>query len=404
MRKILIGILALLLLAAPAPAQKKKASKATSSQSQSVKNLKSQREKTLKELEETKKMIQQTNSNEKATVNKLNLLNKDIQTRKRLIHDLNYEIQGLDQEMTRLSMKRDSLQADLEALKESYAELVRQSHYTIADESPLLFILSAEDFQQMLRRVRYMQEFQQFRKEQVARIENTQAEIDMQNQMLSENKSDKEEAVRTHKVQQDNLSRDEKKQKAMLEQLKKKKSTLLAQQKKQQKKADDLNRKIEELIAKEMSKSQGKALSKEQTLIAGGFEKNKGRLPMPVEKGFISGHFGVQAHPTLEKVTVNNKGVYIQTSAGTQARAVYEGEVTSCFVMSGTTAVIIQHGNYRTVYSGLASVSVKKGDKVKAKQAIGTIYSDPEDDNATTLFFQIWLNKNILNPEQWLAK
>ena len=404
MRKILIGILALLLLAAPAPAQKKKASKATSSQSQSVKNLKSQREKTLKELEETKKMIQQTNSNEKATVNKLNLLNKDIQTRKRLIHDLNYEIQGLDQEMTRLSMKRDSLQADLEALKESYAELVRQSHYTIADESPLLFILSAEDFQQMLRRVRYMQEFQQFRKEQVARIENTQAEIDMQNQMLSENKSNKEEAVRTHKVQQDNLSRDEKKQKAMLEQLKKKKSTLLAQQKKQQKKADDLNRKIEELIAKEMSKSEGKALSKEQTLLAGGFEKNKGRLPMPVEKGFISGHFGVQAHPTLEKVTVNNKGVYIQTSAGTQARAVYEGEVTSCFVMSGTTAVIIQHGNYRTVYSGLASVSVKKGDKVKAKQAIGTIYSDPEDDNATTLFFQIWLNKNILNPEQWLAK
>ena len=404
MRKILIGILALLLFAAPAPAQKKKASKATSSQSQSVKNLKSQREKTLKELEETKKMIQQTNSNEKATVNKLNLLNKDIQTRKRLIHDLNYEIQGLDQEMTRLSMKRDSLQADLEALKESYAELVRQSHYTIADESPLLFILSAEDFQQMLRRVRYMQEFQQFRKEQVARIENTQAEIDMQNQMLSENKSDKEEAVRTHKVQQDNLSRDEKKQKAMLEQLKKKKSTLLAQQKKQQKKADDLNRKIEELIAKEMSKSEGKTLTKEQTLIAGGFEKNKGRLPMPVEKGFISGHFGVQAHPTLEKVTVNNKGVYIQTSAGTQARAVYEGEVTSCFVMSGTTAVIIQHGNYRTVYSGLASVSVKKGDKVKAKQAIGTIYSDPEDDNATTLFFQIWLNKNILNPEQWLAK
>ena len=404
MRKILIGILALLLLAAPAPAQKKKASKATSSQSQSVKNLKSQREKTLKELEETKKMIQQTNSNEKATVNKLNLLNKDIQTRKRLINDLNYEIQGLDQEMTRLSMKRDSLQADLEALKESYAELVRQSHYTIADESPLLFILSAEDFQQMLRRVRYMQEFQQFRKEQVARIENTQAEIDVQNQMLSENKSNKEEAVRTHKVQQDNLSRDEKKQKAMLEQLKKKKSTLLAQQKKQQKKADDLNRKIEELIAKEMSKSEGKTLTKEQTLIAGGFEKNKGRLPMPVEKGFISGHFGVQAHPTLEKVTVNNKGVYIQTSAGTQARAVYEGEVTSCFVMSGTTAVIIQHGNYRTVYSGLSSVSVKKGDKVKAKQAIGTIYSDPEDDNATTLFFQIWLNKNILNPEQWLAK
>lgn len=402
MHKYIIGILAFLLLAAPLPAQKKK--KTTTTQSQSVKSLKSQREKTLKELEETKKMLQQTKSNEKATVNKLNLLNRDIQTRKRLINDLTYEIRGLDEEIARLNYVNDSLQTDLEALKQSYAELVRQSHYAMAEESPLLFILSAEDFQQMIRRVRYLQDFQTYRKEQVARIENTQAEIALQNQLLADNRSSKEDAVRTHKQQQDNLSRDEKKQKAMLEQLKKKESSLLAQQKKQQKKADELNRKIEELIAKEVSQSQGKSLSKEQTLIAGGFEKNKGRLPLPVDKGFISGHYGIQAHPTLEKVTVNNKGVYIQTTAGAQARAVYDGEVTSCFVMSGTTAVIIQHGNYRTVYSGLASVSVKKGDKVKAKQYIGKIYSDPDQDNSTILFFQIWQEKTILNPEIWLSK
>jgi len=398
-KKYIYGLLALLLLAAPAPLSAQK-----QSQTQSVKSLKSQREKTLKELEETKKMLQQTKKNETATVNKLNLLSKDIQTRKRLINDLNYEIMGLDQEMAHLSAKRDSLQNDLEALKENYALLVRESHYAIANESPLLFILSAEDFQQMVRRIRYMQEFQQFRKEQVARIQNTQAEIDTQNELLQENKVNKEDAIRTHKVQQDNLARDEKKQKAMLDQLKKKESTLLAQQKKQQKKADELNRKIEDLIAKEVSSSKGKTMSKEQTLIAGGFEKNKGRLPMPVDKGFISGHFGVQAHATLERVTVNNKGIYIQTTAGSQARAVYEGEVTSCFVMNGTTAVIIQHGTYRTVYSGLSSVSVKKGDKVKAKQYIGKIYSDPEQDNSTILFFQIWQDKNILNPEQWLSK
>lgn len=402
MHKYIIGILAFLLLAAPLPAQKKK--KTTTTQSQSVKSLKSQREKTLKELEETKKMLQQTKSNEKATVNKLNLLNRDIQTRKRLINDLTYEIRGLDEEIARLNYVNDSLQTDLEALKQSYAELVRQSHYAMEEESPLLFILSAEDFQQMIRRVRYLQDFQTYRKEQVARIENTQAEIALQNQLLADNRSSKEVAVRTHKQQQDNLSRDEKKQKAMLEQLKKKESSLLTQQKKQQKKADELNRKIEELIAKEVSQSQGKSLSKEQTLIAGGFEKNKGRLPFPVDKGFISGHYGIQAHPTLEKVTVNNKGVYIQTTAGAQARAVYDGEVTSCFVMSGTTAVIIQHGNYRTVYSGLVSVSVKKGDKVKAKQYIGKIYSDPDQDNSTILFFQIWQEKTILNPEIWLSK
>lgn len=394
MNRFLSGILLLLLLASPVCAQKQ----------QSVSSLKSQREKTLKELEQTKQMLQQTKKNETATVNKLNILSRDIQTRKRLINDLNYEIMGLDREMDELTRKRDSLQSDLEALKLDYARLVRESHYAQMDQSPLLFILSAKDFQQMVRRVRYMQEVQQFRKLQVARIENTQAEIDTQNELLQENKLSKEDAVRTHRVQQDNLARDEKKQKAMLNELKKKESTLLAQQKKQQKKADELNRKIEELIAKEVSNSKGKTLSKEQTLIAGGFEKNKGRLPMPVEKGYITGHFGIQAHATLDKVTVNNKGIYIQTTAGSQARAVYDGEVTSCFVMGGTTAVIIQHGTYRTVYSGLQTVSVKKGDKVKAKQNIGKIYSDPDQDNSTILFFQIWQDKTILNPENWLAK
>lgn len=256
----------------------------------------------------------------------------------------------------------------------------------------------------MLRRVRYMSEFQQFRKQQVARIMNTQAEIDTQNELLQENKIGKEDALRAHQLQQDNLARDEKKQKAMLDQLKKKESDLRAQQKSQQKKADDLNRKIEEMIAKEVQKGQGQKMSKEQTLIAGGFEKNKGRLPMPTESGFISGHFGVQAHATLDKVTVNNKGIYIKTTAGSKARAVYDGEVTSTFVMSGTYAVIVTHGNYRTVYSGLSAISVKKGDKVKAKQQIGTIYTDPDQDNATILFFQIWQDKNILNPESWLSK
>lgn len=401
MKKYLIGILALLLLAAsPAGAQKKK----TQTQTQSVSSLKSQREKTLQELEQTKKMLEQTKKNETATVNKLNILSKDIQTRKRLISDLNYEILGLDQEMAQLTAKRDSLQNDLVSLKEDYARLVRETHYAIADESPLLFILSAKDFQQMLRRIRYMSEFQQFRKLQVARIENTQAEIDTQNELLLENKSGKEDALRVHKQQQDNLARDEKKQKAMLDQLKKKESDLRVQQRNQQKKADELNRKIEEMIAKEVQKGQGQKMSKEQTLIAGGFEKNRGRLPMPTENGFISGHFGVQAHATLDKVTVNNKGIYIKTTAGSKARAVYDGEVTSTFVMSGTYAVIITHGNYRTVYSGLSAISVKKGDKVKAKQQIGTIYTDPDQDNATILFFQIWQDKNILNPENWISK
>ena len=392
MMKRIVTYVLLVLLALPLAAQK-----------QSVNDLKKQREKTLRELEKTGQMLSETKKSETATLNKLNLLNKDIATRKRLITTINSEIEALNTEMGELSDKRDSLQQNLEALKADYANLVRQTHYQDMMQSPLLFVLRAEDFNQAMRRIRYLQEFQRYRKEQVARIENTQAEIDIQTELLESNRVEKEQTLNVQKRETENLARDERKHQNMLQQLKKKEKDLLAQQRKQQKKADDLNRKIEDIIKQQAAKQKGQRLTKEQQLIAGGFEKNKGRLPWPVEKGMVSGEFGVHPHPTLPRVTVNNKGIYIQTTRGAEVRAVYEGEVTSCFVMGGTNAVIIQHGNYRTVYTGLATISVKKGDKVKTKQTIGTVFTDPDNDNKTEMFFQVWMDKDIQNPSLWLA-
>lgn len=393
MRSFFLHIILLMMLAMPAFAQKNNSS---------VSSLKTQREKTLKEIEKTKQMLNETKKSETATINKLNILNQSIKERRELIGTLNNEIGSLDAEMEILGTQRDSLQIVLETLKADYANLVRRTHYARAQESPLLFILSAKDFQQMVRRIRYMQDFQTYRKMQVARIEEMQTEIDTQNEMLAQDKANKEEALKVQEIARDNLTRDEHKQQAMLKELKKKEKDLAAQQKKQQQKANELNKKIEEAIAKEMEKKP--KMTKEQELVAGGFEKNKGRLPWPVEKGFIVGHFGIHPHPTLEKVTVNNKGIYIQTTKGAKARAAYEGEVTSVMVLGGTTAVIITHGNYRTVYSGLSEVHVSKGDKVTAKQAIGTIYTDPDQDNSTQLFFQVWKDRELLDPEAWITK
>jgi septal ring factor EnvC (AmiA/AmiB activator) len=158
------------------------------------------------------------------------------------------------------------------------------------------------------------------------------------------------------------------------------------------------------MIRKQTEKASKTSLTKEQKLLAGGFEANKGRLPWPVEKGMISGHYGKQQHPVYSQVTIDNKGVYLQTTAGSKARAVYKGEVTSCFLVANTYAVIIQHGNYRTVYSNLSKLNVKQGDKVDTKQIIGTIFTDPEQDQKTELYFQIYKDRNILNPELWIAK
>ena len=146
-------------------------------------------------------------------------------------------------------------------------------------------------------------------------------------------------------------------------------------------------------------------LTKEEKLISGNFAANQGRLPWPTDKGFISGRYGVHPHPVLKHVTTNNKGIYIQTPAGTNARAVFEGEVTQRFSIPGSNnAVIIKHGEFRTVYANLTSIYVNVGDKVSAKQSIGKIYTDGENDNKTELYFQVWKGKVLQNPESWVAR
>ena len=388
MKKIVILHIALLLVFA-LPAQ-------------NVKELQKQQRELQQQLEQTSKMLKQTKQNETATLNKLNLLNNDIKTRKKLIRNIESEIRGLNGEMGQLRNKRSELQQELEACKEDYARLIRETHYADIQQSPLLFLLSADSFQQLIRRMRYMQEFAEYRKVQVKQIENIQADIDIQNNLLEQRKNDRAVALKNQKREQDRLSADERKQKNMLQSLKKQSKDLQAKQKEQQKKVDALNKKIEEMIAKQVRTTT--TLTKEQQLIAGGFEANQGRLPWPIEKGYISGHFGKHKHPIHEHVTVDNKGLYLQTVSGANARAIYEGEVTWCAQMNGNYAVIIQHGTYRSVYSPLKSNKVKQGDKVTAKQAIGTIYTDSSEDNKTELYFQLYKDRSIINPSLWLAQ
>lgn len=371
-------------------------------QAQTLKELQAQQKKYAEEIENTGKMIKQTKQNEKATENKINLIGQDIRTRKKLINSINQEIVALDEEQNRLQDERTRLEMELDSLKQDYARLVQLTHYADMQQSPLLFLLSAQDFNQLFRRIRYMREFAMYRQQQVQKIESLKADIQIQSELILDNRKEKDSALKTQQRERDQLARNERKQKAMLQDLKKKEKELVAKQKQQQKKIDELNKQIERAIARQVDKKQ--QLTKEQELIAGGFAANKGRLPWPVEKGFISGHYGKHQHPIYENVTINNKGVYIQTTAGSDARAVYEGEVTTCMVMGSTYAIIVQHGNYRTVYTGIQTPAVKPGDKVQAKQNIGRIASNPDEDNKTELQFQVWEDRQLLNPELWLAQ
>jgi len=416
-------------------------------QGQSVKELESQRKLTLKKLETTSKMLTETKKSQKSSLNKLTIINKNIKERKSLISNINNQIGKLESEMQRLEQEKRVLQNKLQSLKSDYVKLVQEAHIRRSMYAKIMFVLSSKSFDQSYRRLRYLQEYSDYRKQQVLEIEKVKVQIEEKNDSLNKNKSSKIIVVKEKETETKVLSKDEQKEKILLNDLKKKEKTLVADLKVQQKKASDLNNKIARIIAEEIRKAEAKraeaerqrlakenktksttskvekttstrtssstskstqsvtTLTKEETLLSGDFEKNRGRMPWPTSNGFIRGHYGNQQHPVLKYITTNNKGIYIQTPTGSNARAVFDGVVTQCFSIPGSNnAVIIKHGNYRTVYANLTSISVREGEKVSAKQSLGRIYTDSENDNKTELYFQVWNGKNIQNPESWIAR
>jgi len=421
---------------------------------QTVKELERQRKQTLQLLESTNKMLNETKRSQRSSLNKLTIISKNINERKTLIKNISVEINELDNEMGRLNAETRQLNTKLTKLKNDYARLVQEAHIHRSIYAKIMFVLSAKTFDQSYRRFRYLQEYTEYRKVQVRQIEQVKAQIALKTDSIGRHKSTKVEVVKAKETEAKKLSKDQQKEKVFLTDLQKKEGKLRSDLKLQQKKANDLNKKIERIIAEEIRKAEARrkaeeqkrladerkrkaaqsakkdkgtketkaekeqnvaeskpitgsvsALTKEESLISGNFAANKGRLPWPAANGFISGHFGVQAHPVLKHVTTNNKGIYIQTTVGANARAVFEGTVTQRFSIPGSNnAVIVQHGEYRTVYANLTNIYVNVGDKVSAKQSIGRIYTDAENDNKTELYFQVWKGRTLQNPESWVAK
>ncbi|MCE5330813.1 MAG: peptidoglycan DD-metalloendopeptidase family protein [Bacteroidales bacterium] len=419
-------------------------------QAQTVKELENQRKQTLQLLESTNKMLNETKKSQRSTLNKLTIINKNINERKTLIKNISVEINELDSEMGRLNQETRTLDNRLEKLKADYAKLVQEAHIHRSIYAKIMFVLSAESFDQSYRRFRYLKEYTDYRKHQIRQIDNVKTQIVQKSDSLNKHRNTKVEVVKQKEIEATKLTKDQKKEKVLLTDLQKKEKKLRTDLKLQQKKANDLNNKIANKIAEEIRKAEAKraaeekkrlaeekkkstttsnkettatksetstadkrsatteslsTLTKEEKLISGNFSSNAGRLPWPTDKGFISGRYGVHPHPVLKHVTTNNKGIYIQTPAGTNARVVFEGVVTQRFSIPGSNnAVIVKHGDYRTVYANLTSIYVNVGDKVSAKQSIGKIYTDGDNDNKTELYFQLWKGRSLLNPENWITQ
>lgn len=377
---------------------------------QDVSELKKKKEEAAKEIEYTTKLLNEVQKNEKTSLHRLQLLNSQISQRNQLISGINDEIKVYQDFIDMNTEVVKWFKEDMEALREEYAELVRSAYRNKNAGDPIIFLLSAENFNQAFRRHIYMKRYSAYRRTQAETIEALQSLLNEKVVKLEQQKKMKEELAGQTRQEARQLGSEKNQQNSVIQELQKQQRSLRQKLDQQRREEQQLEREIQRIIEEEARKSSGKttpgfALTPEQKLIGDNFEQNKRRLPWPVERGVITERFGVHSHAVLNNVQVRNNGISITTEAGAKARAVFNGEVSRVFgITGGNTAVIIRHGNFLTVYSNLREVTVKIGDKVNTKQTIGTVYTDADEGNKSVLKFQIWRENQKLNPEEWIVK
>ena len=378
--------------------------------SQSVEELKKKKQEAENQIKYTSKLLNEVQKSQSTSLTKVRLLNKQIEQRNSVITTISGEIDIYQQLIENNTLAIRLMKNDMTSLKKEYADLVRLAYRNRNAYDQVLFLLSADNVNQAYRRYLYMKHYTTYRQNQATVIETIQALLDGKMKKLEEQKLIKLQLVNDTKRETVQLSQEKLQKNAELQKLQKEQQSLRKKLEQQQKTEQQLEREIERIIAEEAKKSakpgtKGLSLTPEQKLAGDNFAQNKGRLPWPVERGVITEHFGINQHPVLSNVQTRNNGINITTEKGAKARSVFNGEVTRVFgITGGNTAVIIRHGKYLSVYSNLREVTVKMGDKVKTKQEIGTVFTDTDDGNKTILKFQVWLENQKLNPEQWIGR
>lgn len=394
--------------------------------SSKVQSLKKQQSTALQNIKSTNQQIDKTQKTQLQALHRLESLSTEIAHINDSIKSLNAEISRTVEQQRKLSADIAALERTLAEKKESYAKAVRSMTVRRDDRyDALMFVLSAASLEQAYRRFRYLQEFSAWRKQEAKEIVQQRDELNQRRTELLRVKKTQDEALTLRTAASQKLIRQQREQRTLVAGLKKKERALKQELKKQQQQADALGRRIQELIEEEARKaaaaaaarkknstqksaasSAGYQMSKDEEQLSRNFAQNRGKLPTPLSGRYrIIAHFGTQQHPDLKYVKINNQGIDLQTQPGTRARSVFDGVVTSIFVMPGyNTSIIVRHGEYLTIYSNLRTIYVKTGDRVKTGQELGIIYSDPQEDNRTVLHFQIRKETTKLDPELWLKK
>ena len=391
------------------------------------------------EISDAQELLQATAEKKRSSLDQLKILNRKVSVREELVRNLSLQVLDLSKAIQQTVEQVSAMEANIGHMREDYASMVYYAYVNDTEYEPIHFLFASGSINNAFTEMEYVREYTTYRKEQAAAIQAAQAALRIRQQELEADKSEKEALLAGEEEQRNILAKEKAEQDSVVQGLKGEEKQLLAQIDKKKKDASTLNKQIQQIIAEEIRKEKERAeaaaraaaaaskkeetttstttapvketpkpavnagLTPEMALISSNFAGNKGRLPWPVERGTITGKFGTQPHAALRNVTVENNGIDITTQEGAQVRSVFEGEVVNViFNPSFQKGVIIKHGEYYTVYTGLTAVQVKAGDKITTKQVIGTAYT--RDDNQTEIHLEIWKGTTIMDPAGWITK
>ena len=389
--------------------------------SQTKKQLESQRKKYKSEIVKLNKLLFDEKKKEKNALEDLRDIKQKIDVRNKLISTINLEAKFLSREIKINEIKIEKLNKNLSDLKADYGEMIYKSYKSKSQQSRAMFLLSSQNFYQAYKRLEYMKQYTSFRKKQGEDIVVQADFIEKIKDSLVYQKQVKSTLILSEKNEKEKIETDKKKQENLLNKIKRKEKTykrdLQRQIKAEKRVADKIDKIIRDEIARANRLARAKAKSKVKTryknefilspeakALAAKFELNKGSLPWPVKEGLVVRKFGKQPHPTFPGITINGTGLHIVTSNGSNAEAIYNGEVLNILIGSGGTKnVLIRHGNYITSYNNLENSFVKKGDKIITGQKIGKIFTD-KISKKTKLIFVLFKNTTRLNPASWMLK
>jgi murein hydrolase activator len=367
--------------------------------------LEERRKATLNEITYVDNMLKTTAKQKVESMNAVKIIGNKLNLRESVIRGMRDEINLFSERIDLNTIAISMMERDLIELKNDYARAVMNS-YKLQKENPeLVYILSAKDFNQGYKRLKYLQQITKFRRKETEIIMELKDQVNTTKVRLEKDLSRISELKSKEEQQKNLLQSEQEKKQAMVKSLSKKERQLQKDLEEKKRIAEKIEKEIARIMEDERKKVIKSDNTPEQKLIGENFAENKGRLPWPVERGIITSQFGLQKNPVLKYVTENNIGIEITSMGKTSVRSIFKGEVAKVFSIPGANmTIIIRHGKYLSVYQNIIDIRVKQGDKVETKQEIGNVYCETDNGNKAILKFMIFEEKEKLDPESWITR